>query len=66
MAHEVKNSLTPIRLTVEEMMARYDEADRVFMQAATQICGGRNRDPGAAPFARSRNSPPSRPCGPRR
>jgi nitrogen fixation/metabolism regulation signal transduction histidine kinase len=37
MAHEVKNSLTPIRLTVEEMMARYDEADRVFMQQATQI-----------------------------
>jgi nitrogen fixation/metabolism regulation signal transduction histidine kinase len=37
MAHEVKNSLTPIRLTVEEMMARYDEADRGFMQQATQI-----------------------------
>jgi len=26
--HELKNSLTPIRLTVEEMLARYDEADR--------------------------------------
>jgi two-component system nitrogen regulation sensor histidine kinase NtrY len=25
MAHELKNSLTPIRLTVEEMMARYEE-----------------------------------------
>ena len=37
MAHEVKNSLTPIRLTVEEMMARYDEADRAFMEQATQI-----------------------------
>ncbi|HUB32940.1 MAG TPA: HAMP domain-containing sensor histidine kinase [Bryobacteraceae bacterium] len=37
MAHEVKNSLTPIRLTVEEMLARYDEADRVFMTQATQI-----------------------------
>jgi two-component system, NtrC family, nitrogen regulation sensor histidine kinase NtrY len=36
-AHEVKNSLTPIRLTVEEMMARYDEADRGFMEQATQI-----------------------------
>jgi nitrogen fixation/metabolism regulation signal transduction histidine kinase len=33
----VKNSLTPIRLTVEEMLARYDEADRVFMEQATQI-----------------------------
>jgi len=37
MAHEVKNSLTPIRLTVEEMLVRYDEADRVFMEQATQI-----------------------------
>jgi len=36
-AHEVKNSLTPIRLTVEEMLARYDEADRGFMEQATQI-----------------------------
>jgi two-component system, NtrC family, nitrogen regulation sensor histidine kinase NtrY len=36
-AHEVKNSLTPIRLTVEEMLARYDEADRPFMEQATQI-----------------------------
>lgn len=37
MAHEVKNSLTPIRLTVEEMLVRYDESDRGFMQQATQI-----------------------------
>jgi two-component system, NtrC family, nitrogen regulation sensor histidine kinase NtrY len=37
MAHEVKNSLTPIRLTVEEMLARYDDADRGFMTQATQI-----------------------------
>jgi nitrogen fixation/metabolism regulation signal transduction histidine kinase len=37
MAHEVKNSLTPIRLTVEEMLARYDDADREFMTQATQI-----------------------------
>ena len=36
-AHELKNSLTPIRLTVEEMLARYDEADRAFMEQATQI-----------------------------
>jgi two-component system nitrogen regulation sensor histidine kinase NtrY len=36
-AHEVKNSLTPIRLTVEEMLSRYDEADRAFMEQATQI-----------------------------
>ncbi len=37
MAHEVKNSLTPIRLTVEEMLVRYDDADRSFMEQATQI-----------------------------
>jgi two-component system nitrogen regulation sensor histidine kinase NtrY len=36
-AHEVKNSLTPIRLTVEEMMARYDDHDRAFMTEATKI-----------------------------
>ena len=47
MAHEVKNSLTPIRLTVEEMLVRYDEGrdgegrhgetGRAFMEQATQI-----------------------------
>ena len=36
-AHELKNSLTPIRLTVEEMVARQPHADRVFMQQAAQI-----------------------------
>lgn len=37
MAHEVKNSLTPIRLTVEEMLARHNEADRAFLEQAAQI-----------------------------
>ncbi len=37
MAHEVKNSLTPIRLTVEEMLARHEDRDRVFMEQAAQI-----------------------------
>lgn len=36
-AHELKNSLTPIRLTVEEMLARHPEADRAFMEQAAQI-----------------------------
>jgi nitrogen fixation/metabolism regulation signal transduction histidine kinase len=36
-AHEIKNSLTPIRLTVEEMQARQPAADRVFMDQAVQI-----------------------------
>jgi two-component system nitrogen regulation sensor histidine kinase NtrY len=37
MAHEVKNSLTPIRLTVEEMLARQSEPDSGFMEQAAQI-----------------------------
>jgi two-component system, NtrC family, nitrogen regulation sensor histidine kinase NtrY len=36
-AHELKNSLTPIRLTVEEMLARQPAGDRAFMQQATDI-----------------------------
>ncbi len=36
-AHELKNSLTPIRLTVEEMQARQQPSDRVFMDQAVQI-----------------------------
>jgi signal transduction histidine kinase len=36
-AHELKNSLTPIRLTVEEMLARQPPSDRAFMDAAVQI-----------------------------
>ena len=36
-AHELKNSLTPIRLTVEEMLARQPPTDRAFMQEAVQI-----------------------------
>jgi len=37
MAHEVKNSLTPIRLTVEEMVARHSESDRSFLEQAASI-----------------------------
>ncbi len=40
MAHEVKNSLTPIRLMVEEIAARHapaDPADRVFLEQGRQI-----------------------------
>jgi len=36
-AHELKNSLTPIRLTVEEMLARQPPTDREFMREAVQI-----------------------------
>jgi nitrogen fixation/metabolism regulation signal transduction histidine kinase len=37
MAHEIKNSLTPIRLAVEEMEARSSPDDRAFMTQATSI-----------------------------
>jgi nitrogen fixation/metabolism regulation signal transduction histidine kinase len=37
MAHELKNSLTPIRLTVEEILARQPAGDRQFMAQAVQI-----------------------------
>lgn len=37
MAHEVKNSLTPIRLTVEEIVARRSGRDEAFFEQAAQI-----------------------------
>jgi nitrogen fixation/metabolism regulation signal transduction histidine kinase len=36
-AHELKNSLTPIRLTVEEIQARQPAADRAFVDQAVHI-----------------------------
>ena len=36
-AHEVKNSLTPIRLTVEEMVARSAGSERAFLEQAASI-----------------------------
>jgi nitrogen fixation/metabolism regulation signal transduction histidine kinase len=36
-AHEVKNSLTPIRLTVEEMVARAHNPDKAFLEQAAAI-----------------------------
>ena len=39
-AHELKNSLTPIRLTVEEIAARQPGADRAFMEQAVHIVVG--------------------------
>jgi len=37
MAHEVKNSLTPIRLTMEEIASRGGAADSAFLEQAAQI-----------------------------
>ena len=36
-AHELKNSLTPIRLTVEEIQARQPPSERAFVDQAVQI-----------------------------
>ncbi|MEO8663175.1 MAG: ATP-binding protein [Bryobacteraceae bacterium] len=37
MAHEVKNSLTPIRLNMEEIVARHGENDASYLEQAAQI-----------------------------
>src|SRR5579863_220690 len=37
MAHEVKNSLTPIRLTMEEIVSRHGAVDDAFLEQASQI-----------------------------
>lgn len=37
MAHELKNSLTPIRLTVEEILAREPASNRPFVEQAAQV-----------------------------
>jgi len=37
MAHEVKNSLTPIRLTMEEVAARRGAGETAFLEQAAQI-----------------------------
>ena len=37
MAHEVKNSLTPIRLTMEEIVSRQGSSDSAFLEQAAQI-----------------------------
>jgi two-component system, NtrC family, nitrogen regulation sensor histidine kinase NtrY len=40
MAHELKNSLTPIRLTVEEILARSPAGERQFLDQAAQVVIG--------------------------
>lgn len=37
MAHELKNSLTPIRLTAEEIVARQSSSEDAFLEQAAQI-----------------------------
>ncbi len=66
MAHEIKNSLTPIRLTVEEMIERYDEAGRPKPAASSWSRRRRSwwmkSKPSSAACAPFRNTPPSLRC----
>jgi len=64
MAHEVKNSLTPIRLTVEEMLARCQEPDRGFMQQAADIVVDEieTLERRVRAFSEFAAEPPVRPC----
>ena len=48
MAHEVKNSLTPIRLTMEEIAARQSGSGGEFYEQAAQIVVDEVTEPGAA------------------
>ena len=47
MAHEVKNSLTPIRLTMEEIAARQSGTGRRILRTGRADRGRRSRQPGA-------------------
>jgi len=62
-AHELKNSLTPIRLTVEEMLARQPPADRAFMDQAVQIVVGEidSLERRVRAFSEFASEPPVRP-----
>jgi two-component system, NtrC family, nitrogen regulation sensor histidine kinase NtrY len=64
MAHEVKNSLTPIRLTVEEMFARQSGPDRGFMEQASQIVVDEieTLERRVRAFSQFAAEPPVRPC----
>jgi two-component system nitrogen regulation sensor histidine kinase NtrY len=62
MAHELKNSLTPIRLTVEEIAARTQQ-DRQFMNRAVQIVVDEieTLERRVRAFSEFSSEPPSRP-----
>ena len=60
MAHEVKNSLTPIRLTVEEMLARYEEEVNLGTDGPGGVPSGPAKDalgPRASCEQQARQSP---------
>ena len=64
MAHELKNSLTPIRLTMEEILARQPAADRSFMDQAAQIVIGEveSLERRVRAFSRFAAEPPAKPA----
>ncbi|MGH9558207.1 MAG: sensor histidine kinase, partial [Bryobacteraceae bacterium] len=67
MAHEVKNSLTPIRLTIEEMISRSRAqagADGVFLEQAAQIAADeiQTLERRVKAFSQFAAEPPVLPC----
>jgi two-component system nitrogen regulation sensor histidine kinase NtrY len=64
MAHEVKNSLTPIRLTVEEIVSRRGVADNGFLEQAAQIVVDevQTLEKRVRAFSQFASEPPVTPC----
>jgi two-component system, NtrC family, nitrogen regulation sensor histidine kinase NtrY len=64
MAHELKNSLTPIRLTVEEILARSSEGERHFLEQAAQVVTGEveSLERRVRAFSEFAAEPPLNPC----
>jgi two-component system, NtrC family, nitrogen regulation sensor histidine kinase NtrY len=64
MAHELKNSLTPIRLTVEEILARSPAGERPFLEQASQVVIGEveSLERRVRAFSEFAAEPPMNPC----
>jgi two-component system, NtrC family, nitrogen regulation sensor histidine kinase NtrY len=64
MAHEVKNSLTPIRLTMEEIISRGPNQDRAFLEQASQIVADevQTLEKRVRAFTQFAAEPPVEPC----
>jgi two-component system, NtrC family, nitrogen regulation sensor histidine kinase NtrY len=64
MAHELKNSLTPIRLTVEEILARSPAGERQFLEKAAQVVIGEveSLEKRVRAFSEFAAEPPANPC----
>ncbi len=64
MAHEVKNSLTPIRLTMEEIISRRGEPGGAFLEQAAQIVADEvnTLEKRVRAFSEFAAEPPMMPC----